>query len=151
MLKIDSPAKPAIDERPRVDNPRGVAPRTVGRALRLIVVEDDVPAAQALSVAVADLGHTVCGIARTEADAIQLAVSERPDLALMDVRLGGDGIAAARRLSMAHGLRSIYLSGNADHGMMARITETYPLGVVHKPFSHAQLKVALDLASRRLR
>ncbi|KAA0583062.1 response regulator [Azospirillum sp. B21] len=142
MLRIDAIAKPQSTYRTRVP----------GQPLRVMVVEHDETAADALAVVVGDLGHTVCGVARTEAEAADFALRERPDLALLDVRLGGgDGIAAARRLNLDHGLRCIFLSGNSDHGTMARITETYPLGVVHRPFSHAQLKVALDLAARRLR
>lgn len=123
------------------------------RCLRLLIVEDEIPLAQAIREVVEDLGHSVCALAHTEADALALATEHRPDAALMDVRLGmgGDGIAAARRLHSALGIRSIYLSGYADHATMGRITETYPLGVVHKPFSAAQLKVVLDLAARRLR
>ena len=123
------------------------------RSLRLIVVEDEALVARAIKETVEDLGHRVCGIAGTEAEAIDLAGRERPDLALMDVRLAGgsDGIAAARRLSARFGIRSIFLSGYADHATMSRITETYPLGVVHKPFSTAQIKTALGLAIRRLR
>lgn len=123
------------------------------RRLRLLIVEDEVPLAHAIREVVEDLGHTVCAVAHTEADALTLATEHRPDVALMDVRLGrgGDGIAAARRLHSALGIRSIYLSGYADHSTMGRITETYPLGVVHKPFSSAQLKSVLDLAARRLK
>ena len=135
----------------RRDTVRTTAPTAV-RSLRLLVVEDEIASAEAVCMAVADLGHTVCGTARTEAEAVEIAGRERPDLALMDVRLaGGDGIEAARRLHLNYGIRSIYLSGYANHATMARITETYPLGVVHKPFSFAQLKVALDLAARRLK
>lgn len=123
------------------------------RALMVLIVEDEVLLAQGIREVVEDLGHTVCALAHTEADALALAAEHRPDVALMDVRLGtgGDGIAAARRLHSAFGIRSIFLSGYADHATMGRITETYPLGVVHKPFSTAQLKVVLDLAVRRLR
>ncbi len=123
------------------------------RPLRLILVEDEPVVADTIKDAVEYLGHTVCGIARTEQEAVDLADRERPELALMDVRLagGGDGIVAARRLAAGFGIRSIFLSGYADHATMRRLTETYPLGVVHKPFSLAQLKSALDLAGRRLR
>ncbi|AWK85104.1 response regulator [Azospirillum thermophilum] len=128
--------------------------RTPGRSrpLRLLVVEDEAISAEAIRLAVCDLGHVVCGTAATEEEAVAIASRDRPDLALMDVRLaGGDGIEAARRLNLRYGIRSIFLSGYADHGIMARITETYPLGIVHKPFSPSQLKTALDLAARRLR
>ncbi|CAO3355478.1 response regulator [Azospirillum melinis] len=142
MLRIDAIAKQHLPHRTR----------TPGQPLRVILVEHDPSIADALSAVMTDLGHTVCGIARTECEAVDLALRERPDLAMTDAHLGGgDGIAVARRLNLDHGLRSIFLSGNSDHGTMARITETYPLGVVHRPFSHAQLKIALDLAARRLR
>ncbi len=142
MMKADTLTRPAPLSRSRV----------LGRPLRLLVVEDELVSAEAVCLAVSDLGHSVCGTATTEAQAVEIAGRDRPDVALMDVRLaGGDGIAAARRLHTDYGIRSIFLSGYADHGVMARITETYPLGVVHKPFSQAQLKVVLDLAARRLR
>lgn len=122
------------------------------RSLRLLIVEDAPLSAEAVSLAVVDLGHSVCGIARTEAEAVAIAGRERPDVALMDVRLAdGDGIEAARRLQANYGIRSIFLTGYANHETMARITETYPLGVVNKPFSVTQLKLALDLAARRVR
>ncbi|WP_084536466.1 response regulator [Azospirillum halopraeferens] len=123
------------------------------RVLRVIVVEDDARMALAIRDTVEDLGHTVCGVAGTEAEAFALAGRERPDVALMDVRLGGDGdgIATARHLSAGFGVRSIFLSGSADHATMRRITETYPLGIIHKPFSTARLKAVLDLAARRVR
>ncbi|WP_448202885.1 response regulator [Azospirillum sp. sgz302134] len=131
---------------PHTDTPAAV------RSLRLLIVEDESVAAEAIGFAVTDLGHTVCGMARTEAEAVEIAGRERPDVALMDVRLaGGDGIEAARRLHANYGIRSIFLSGYATHAIMARITETYPLGIVNKPFSFAQLKLALDLAARRVR
>lgn len=127
--------------------------RPKARTIRLMVVEDEALVAQTIKDVVEDLGHRVCGIAQSEAGAIELAQRERPDLALMDIRLSGgsDGIAVARRLAANFGIRSIFLSGYADHATMSRITESYPLGVVHKPFSTAQIKSALDLAVRRLR
>lgn len=129
-----------------------LAPRSP-RRLRVMVVEDEVIVALAIKETVEDLGHEVCGLARSEAEALSLADTERPDIALMDVQLAGpvDGVEAARRLRADLGIRSLFLSGCADHATLARLTASYPLGVVHKPFSSAQLKVALDLASRRLR
>ena len=134
----------------RRDSTRRQPPAAI-RSLRLLIVEDEPLAAEAVGMAVMDLGHTVCGTARTEEEAVAIAGREHLDVALMDVRLaGGDGIEAARRLRANYGIRSIFLSGYANHAIMARITETYPLGVVNKPYSLTQLKLALDLAARRL-
>lgn len=115
------------------------------------MVEDDAASALAVRAALGRLGYHICGTASSEAVAFAMVHQNQPDVALMDVRLaGGDGIAVARRLRTDCGVRSIFLSGYADHGVMARITESYPLGMVHKPFSMAQLKIVLDLAARRL-
>lgn len=115
------------------------------------MVEDDAASALAVRAALGRLGYHICGTASSEAVAFAMVHQNQPDVALMDVRLaGGDGIAVARRLCTDCGVRSIFLSGYADHGVMARITESYPLGMVHKPFSMAQLKIVLDLAARRL-
>lgn len=149
----------ALASRPARTADPSTAPRSLParpllvRPLRLIVVEDEAAVAKTIKDAVEDLGHIVCGIARTEQEAVDLADRERPELALMDVRLAasGDGIVAARKLAAGFGVRSIFLSGYADHATMCRLTESYPLGVVHKPFSTVQLKSALDLAGRRLR
>lgn len=128
-------------------------PQRSPRRLRVMVVEDEVIVALAIKETVEDLGHEVCGVARSAAEAQRIADAQRPDIALMDVQLAGtvDGVEAARQLKGDLGIRSLFLSGCADHATLARLTATYPLGVVHKPFSSAQLKVALDLASRRLR
>ena len=71
---------------------------------------------------------------------------------IMDIRLRGptDGIDTARRLRAEYGIRSVYLSAYTDHQTMSRITSTYPLGFVQKPYSAVQLRIALDLAVRRL-
>ncbi len=153
VLALQPPVRPSAGEAATPIIAPAAALPSGARSLRLIVVEDEPAVAQIIKDAVEDLGHMVCGVARTEQEAVDLADRERPELALMDVRLaaGGDGIVAARKLAAGFGIRSIFLSGYADHATMRRLTETYPLGVVHKPFSMAQLKSALDLAGRRLR
>ncbi len=144
---IPAPALPPAPALNRFAHP------SAPRPLRLILIEDEWTVAQAIKGVVETLGHIVCGLACDEQEALVLADRTRPNLALTDVRLaaGGDGIVAARALAAGFGVRSIFLSGQTDHATMRRLTETYPLGVVHKPFSAIQLKNALDLAGRRLR
>jgi CheY-like chemotaxis protein len=127
--------------------------------LRLLVVSADDILTATVRAMLEDLGHAVAAIAGSEAEAavamMPAGAASRPDLdlLLMDVRLGGGdgGIDAARHLAGAFGVRSLFLSPCAGHQLMARITESYPLGVVHTPVSPIRLKTALDLAARRLR
>ncbi len=122
------------------------------RRHRIMIVEDDALVALGIRSTVEDLGYEVCGVAATEAEAVALANDTLPDLTLMDIRLRGpvDGIDTARRLRAEMGIRSVYLSAYTDHQTMTRITSTYPLGFVQKPYSANQLRTALDLAIRRL-
>lgn len=123
------------------------------RPLRILIVEDDSLIALSVRSVLEGLGYAICGIAASEPEAIALAEQTRPDLTLMDVRLRGpvDGVDVAQRLRTEFGVRSLYLSAYADHQTMTRITATYPLGFVQKPYSAGQLKSALDLAIRRMR
>ncbi|HSK39089.1 MAG TPA: response regulator [Arenibaculum sp.] len=123
-----------------------------GPNLRILIVEDDALVALGIRCTLEDLGYEVCGIAASEPEAVRLAEQTRPDVTLMDIRLKGtvDGIDAARRIRNEFGIRSVYLSAYTDHQTMSRVTATYPLGFVQKPYSAAQLKNALELAARRL-
>lgn len=122
------------------------------KRLRILIVEDDALVALGIRCTLEDLGYEVCGVAASEPEAMRLAAETRPDLTLMDIRLKGtvDGIDTARRLRAEFGIRSVYLSAYTDHQTMSRVTATYPLGFVQKPYSASQLKNALELAARRL-
>jgi two-component system CheB/CheR fusion protein len=69
-----------------------------GRPLRILVVEDNVDAADSLSLLLRLYGHEV-QLARTGATALEMASASRPDLVLLDIGLPGmDGYQVARRL-----------------------------------------------------
>jgi len=69
-----------------------------GRSLRVLVVEDNVDAADSLSLLLRLHGHTV-QVARTGPTALDLASASRPDVVLLDVGLPGmDGYQVAKRL-----------------------------------------------------
>lgn len=69
-----------------------------GRALRILVVEDSVDAADSLSLLLRLYGHDV-QVARTGPTALEMASAFRPDVVLLDIGLPGmDGYQVARRL-----------------------------------------------------
>jgi DNA-binding NarL/FixJ family response regulator len=130
---------------------RGSSADTMPRA-RVMIVEDDALVALGIRLTLEELGYHVVGVAASEPEAIELARNEKPDLTLMDIRLKGpvDGIDTARRLRAELKIRSVYLSAYTDENTMSRVSATYPLGFVQKPYSANQLKAALELALRRM-
>jgi DNA-binding response OmpR family regulator len=84
---------------------------------KVLIVEDDVLISDLIEDALSGSGYDVCGIATTAAEAIAIGERERPDLAVVDVRLadGSDGTVAAARLMSAFTLGVLYATGNTDH------------------------------------
>src|SRR5579862_9372065 len=116
------------------------------RALRVMLVEDEVIVAWDIAETVKRLGYTIVGTADTAEQAIRPAET---DLILMDIRLNGvpDGIEAARVIRERTGLGVIYLTAHADLATMERAAATAPVGYVFKPFTEEVLRTALARAS----
>ena len=118
---------------------------------RVLVVEDEIVVSEDLQQRLVSLGFEVTGAADTAADAIRLAASMRPDVALMDIMLHGRpaGIEAAAHLRNELDIPVIYLTAHSDSGTLQRAKRTDPAGYIIKPFDDAQLRVAIELAPVR--
>ena len=67
--------------------------------MRILVAEDETIIRLDLKDLLERAGHEVCAEARDGEEAVELARSEQPDLAIMDVKMPRlDGIEAARRI-----------------------------------------------------
>ncbi len=65
---------------------------------RVLVVDDEEPIRRGLARIIADLGHDV-DLAIDTADAVQMALSSPPDLAIIDLQLpDGDGLGLVEQL-----------------------------------------------------
>lgn len=111
-------------------------PRRAVRPAKVLIVEDEYLVAMVLEGRLLDAGFDVIGIAATGKQAYQLAASERPEIALMDIRLLGnmDGVEAAIELLAQFGIRSIFTSAHADVETRKRAAAARPLGWVQKPY-----------------
>jgi two-component system cell cycle sensor histidine kinase/response regulator CckA len=118
---------------------------------RILVVEDESIVAQDLKDRLETMGYDVVGIAGTACDAISKAGDLCPDLALMDIRLGGngDGIEAAGTLRMRHDIPSIYITAYADEETLGRARATEPLGYLVKPFQDRELHASIEMGIHR--
>ncbi len=72
-----------------------------GRALRILVVDDNVDTAESLAMLLRLLGHEV-KVAHTGPKGLQTTIAEKPDVVLMDIGLPGmDGCQVAERIRRA--------------------------------------------------
>ena len=104
-IKLPLLAEPSV---PAVNTVLEPGQRT-GRSLRVLVVEDNVDAADSLSLLLRLYGHEV-QVARTGPTALDMASASRPDLVLLDIGLPGmDGYQVARRLREMPGFKDVMM------------------------------------------
>src|SRR5215212_1769866 len=103
--------------------------------LRVLIADDD-PAMRMLLGAIArsDPALELVAEAQDADEAIALADSERPDVALLDVEMpGGGGLRAARAISALHpGVRILALSAHATDDARAAMEAAGAAGYVVK-------------------
>jgi DNA-binding NarL/FixJ family response regulator len=68
-------------------------------AMRVLIADDHAPYRALVAETVEAAGMHVCAQAATAHDAVALAAAERPDVCLLDIRMPGDGVLAARRIA----------------------------------------------------
>jgi DNA-binding NarL/FixJ family response regulator len=68
-------------------------------AIRVLIADDHAHFRALIAETIEEAGMTVCAQAATAATATQLALEHRPDVCLLDIRMPGDGITAARRIA----------------------------------------------------
>lgn len=116
--------------------------------MRIMVVEDDALIALDMVSLLEEMGHEVVAEAADASTAWTLAESDRPDVALMDVRLAreSDGGALAQRLYEGLGIRSLFISGSITDDFRREMAKINPLGFLGKPVTRHTLGEALKTA-----
>lgn len=119
---------------------------------RILIVEDEFLIAMTAEAELVAAGFDVVGKAANYDKAITLAHSTRPDLVLMDVRLGlgRDGIEAAITLRNELDLPSIIATGSMDDENRRRAAPAAPLAWLPKPYSADDLVATVTAALAKL-
>lgn len=119
--------------------------------MRILPVEDERIIARALRSQLIRLGFEVPQMAHSKAEAVNLASRFRPDLVLMDIRLGQnrDGIEAAEEIHRRFDIPVVYLTAHSDPETLAVAQNTNPHGFVLKPAQDRELEVAIKIARRQ--
>jgi response regulator NasT len=118
--------------------------------LRILVAEDETIIRLDLKELLESAGFTVCAEARDGQEAVELALSERPDLAIMDVRMPRlDGIDAARTILEERPIPIVMLTAYGQEELVARAVEAGVFGYLVKPFREQDLLPAIETARAR--
>jgi CheY-like chemotaxis protein len=109
------------------------------RRFRIVVVEDDAVISALVVAVLAELGHDVCGTARTEPEAVDTARRHVPDLMLVDVYLQiGNGVSAMAAILQHIVMPHIFMTGGSRQIIPPQAI------VLFKPFGTAGLMAALE-------
>ena len=116
----------------------------------MAIVDDHERSRTATRAAVWAAGGEVSGEAVRAADALDLVVERRPDIAIFAVGLAdGDGIGAAAAVIASAGCPVILLTSRTSDELLARARTAGVMGYLLKPLRAAELAPALDLAIAR--
>jgi response regulator NasT len=118
--------------------------------LRVLIAEDETIIRLDLRALLERAGFEVCAEARDGEEAVELARSERPDLALLDVKMPKlDGIEAARRILEERPIPIVMLTAYGQDELVARAIEVGVFGYLVKPFREQDLLPAIRTARAR--
>lgn len=96
-----------------------------------MLVEDEVMISELVSEFLTELGHQVCAIETTEADAISAAYRLKPDLMIVDARLRkGSGLRAVTTILSTRFIPHIIVSGERLTG----VELTAGRAILQKPY-----------------
>ena len=115
---------------------------------RVLVVEDEFIVSKDIQSSLIKLGYNVVGSAATGEKAIEIALSEEPDVILMDIMLKGplSGIQTAERILANKSIPIIFLTAYADESTLSKAKLVQPFGYIIKPFKDVDLHTTIEMA-----
>jgi CheY-like chemotaxis protein len=117
---------------------------------RVLIAEDESIIRLDLRSLLEARGFDVCAEARDGQEAVELARSERPDLAIMDVKMPRlDGIEAARRILEERPIPIVMLTAYGQDELVTRAVDVGVFGYLVKPFREQDLLPAIRTALAR--
>ena len=113
------------------------------KALRVLVVEDEILIGMLLADALGAMGYEVCAIEATETGAVAAAARCNPDLMIVDARLRqGSGVSAVEEILRTGWIPHVFVSGETSTIQALRPGAI----VIQKPFRDMELDRAIQRA-----
>ena len=119
------------------------------RKLKIIVADDESIIRLGLRAMLADLGHEAL-LAANGREAISLARSASPDLAILDIEMPlTDGLEAARVIARKHPMAILILTAYSQQDLIQRAAQLPIQGYLVKPVNERDLAAAIEVAIAR--
>lgn len=108
--------------------------------LRILLIEDDHICGPLIAEMLESMGHLVCALVATQAGAVNAAMLSKPDLLVVDAKLGnGSGIHAIQTIMRVQRIPYFFITGDS-----ALVTAFLPEAlIVQKPFHEVDLAMAI--------
>ena len=118
--------------------------------MRILIAEDETIIRLDLRELLEAAGFEVCAEAKDGLEEVELAHSEQPDLAVLDVKMPRlDGIEAARRILDERPIPIVMLTAYGQEELVSRAVEAGVFGYLVKPFRETDLLPAIKAARAR--
>jgi response regulator NasT len=118
--------------------------------MRVLIAEDETIIRLDLRALLERSGLEVCAEARDGLEAVELARSAEPDVAILDVKMPRlDGIDAARRILEERPIPIVMLTAYGQSELVSRAVEAGVFGYLVKPFREQDLLPAIQAARAR--
>jgi DNA-binding NarL/FixJ family response regulator len=121
------------------------------RRWKVLIVENDPLVAWTMDEVLSLMGFEVVGVATRVSEALRIAESKNPHLAIFDVRLAGrrDGVEGASLLRDRLGLPSVFVNAHGDGASRERANKAGAVGYIDDPVHFRQLISVVTSALER--
>ena len=115
-------------------------------ATDVLIIEDETFIAMDLESLVKNLGHRVIGVARTHADAVEMAKKTKPGLILADIQLadGSSGLDAVNEMLRNFEVPVVFITAYPERFLTGERPE--PAFLISKPFQPAMVSAVASQA-----
>ncbi len=119
------------------------------RRLKILVADDEAIIRLGLRTMLAEMGHEAL-LASNGREALQLARTALPDLALLDIQMPlTDGLEAARALARNQPMPIIILTAYSQQSLLEKAAQLPIQGYLVKPVNDRDLAAAIEVAVAR--
>ena len=121
-------------------------------AVRVVIAEDEAIVRLDLKEILEEEGYEVVGETGRGDEAVELVRRQRPDLAILDIKMpGADGLTAAREITGDRLAAVLILTAFSQRDLIEQARNAGALAYLVKPFQKSELLPAIDIALGRFK